>query len=420
MSRADPISGIASASPVSAIPVIPSHTESTVPPRSRYPLLPGVRSRIVRTARLRQHIYESGPADANVVIALHGNLASGRFFEELMVALPEYRVIAPDMRGYGASEAAVVDATRGMRDFSDDLHALVDALQIPRFHVLGWSMGASVAMQYVIDHSPRVRSLALLAPGSPYGYGGTHGLDGQPNYPDFAGSGAGLVHPAVRAHFLAGDTSAASFFSARTFLRETFGRPMFRLERTRENILVEQMLMMAIGDQHYPGDSLRSPNWPYVGPGRFGPNNALSPKYLDQSDLALVPHAAPILWIRGSNDRVASDAALTDPAMLGKLRVIPRWPGAAIYPPQPMLSQLRALLRRYAAHGGLVFEEVLRGCGHSPHIEHLDAVLTLLRPFLYSASLATGSQSAALEIASSASGGEPDAPAGPDELQQPA
>ena len=59
------------------------------PPGSRYPLLPGIRSRMVRTSRLRQHIYESGPATGETLVLIHGNMASGRFFEELMAALED-------------------------------------------------------------------------------------------------------------------------------------------------------------------------------------------------------------------------------------------------------------------------------------------------------------------------------------------
>ncbi|HEX5441078.1 MAG TPA: hypothetical protein VFW76_09345, partial [Ktedonobacterales bacterium] len=69
------------------------------PPGSRYPLLPGIRSRMINTPRLRQHIYESGPATGETLMLVHGNMSSGRFFEELMAALPEYHIIAPDLRG---------------------------------------------------------------------------------------------------------------------------------------------------------------------------------------------------------------------------------------------------------------------------------------------------------------------------------
>ncbi len=356
------------------------------PPGSRFPLLPGVRSRLVPTARLIQHVYASGPDDGEPILLLHGNLSSGRFFEDLAAALPSYLpevlALAPDLRGFGATERRVADATRGVRDYSDDAHALAGALGLGPLHLVGWSLGGNVALQYLLDHPAQVRSLTLIAPGSPYGYGGSHGALGQPNYADYAGSGAGLVRPEVVRHLRARDFGVASLFAPRAMFRQGYVKSHLRIARAREDALVEQMLLAATGAEHYPGDSLPSPNWPHTAPGVYGPNNAVSPKYLNQSALAEVRAKVPILWLRGANDRLVGDAALTDPATLGKLRLMGRWPGEAVCPPQPMVTQTRALLQRYAARGGAYWEEVLPNCGHSPHIEHPHLVAALLRRFL--------------------------------------
>ena len=169
---------------------LPARAGLAFPPSSCFPLLPGIRSRLVTTRRLTHHLYESGLADGEPLVLIHGNVASGRFFEDLMCALPEYHTIAPDLRGFGASEARPVDATRGVRDYADDLRELVAALGLGRVHLLGWSLGGNIAMQYCMDAPGRVRSLTLLASGSPFGYGGTSGVEGDANHADFAGSGA--------------------------------------------------------------------------------------------------------------------------------------------------------------------------------------------------------------------------------------
>jgi pimeloyl-ACP methyl ester carboxylesterase len=249
-------------------------------------------------------------------------------------------------------------------------------------HLLGWSLGGNVAMQYCIDAPGRVRSLTLLASGSPYGYGGTSSAEGRANYADFAGSGAGLVSSVARARLHARDAGAASVFSPRSTFRRLYVRPWHYMPRPREDALVEQMLLTALGDQHYPGDSLPSANWPFVAPGGYGPNNAVSPKYLDQRALADLKHPVPILWLRGEQDRVVSDAALTDPSTAGKLRLIPGWPGREVFPTQPMLAQLRHLLVRYAANGGRYREVVLPRCGHSPQLERTAECAAVLRAFL--------------------------------------
>jgi pimeloyl-ACP methyl ester carboxylesterase len=237
-------------------------------------------------------------------------------------------------------------------------------------------------MQYVVDHPERVLSLTLHASGSPFGYGCTHGPDGEPNYPDFAGSGAGLISPEVRARFEAGDFTADSPFSPRSTLRHVIVKPTFQIAPKREDVLVEQMLMMAMGDEFYPGDSIPSPNWPFTGPGIYGPNNALSPKYLNLCSLGDLVNGPPILWVRGADDQLVSDNAMADPGTLGKLGIIPGWPGDEVYPPQPMVTQLRALLERYRLRGGYFAEVVLDNCGHSPMFEHADEFRSLLVDFL--------------------------------------
>jgi pimeloyl-ACP methyl ester carboxylesterase len=349
------------------------------PPQSRFPLAAGVRSRMVASPRLQNHIYESGTLGAEPVVLIHGNAASARFYEHLLARLgPRYYCVAPDLRGYGASEAKPVDATRGLADFADDLEALAQTLGWQSFHLVGWSLGGNIAMRYTIDHPSRVRSLTLAAPGSPFGYGCTHGPEGSPNVADFAGSGAGLINPELVARFKAKDTTEDSPFTARSALRHLYVKEGFTYDPRWEDALVEQVLLLQLGDHFYPGDSVPSPNWPFTAPGVFGANNALSPKYGNLTALAEITPRPPILWVHGADDLVVGDAAMVDPGMLGKLGLIPGWPGDDAYPPQPMVQQIRALLDRYAANGGSRREETLADCGHSVHIEQPDTFVTLL------------------------------------------
>ena len=121
-------------------------------------------SQIVPTPRLAIHTLVAGPATAPPVVLIHGNVSSSAFWEPMMEALSAtHRVIAPDLRGFGATEALPIDATRGLRDFSDDLHALLLALDITGpVHLLGWSAGAGVCMQFTIDHPAQVAGLVRI------------------------------------------------------------------------------------------------------------------------------------------------------------------------------------------------------------------------------------------------------------------
>ena len=156
-------------------------------------------SREVSTPRLRTHLLESGPQEGVPVVFVHGNVASSRFFEETLASLPPYyRGLAPDLRGFGRSEPKPVDATRGMRDLSDDLYELMKASgyaeEDRKVHLGGLSLGGGVVMQYAIDHPEEVASLTLSSPIPPYGMGGTKDICGTPCWPDYAGSGGGLAN----------------------------------------------------------------------------------------------------------------------------------------------------------------------------------------------------------------------------------
>ena len=97
-------------------------------------LLDGITSRLIDTDRLTVNILERAgddPATApeQTVVLVHGNVSSSLFWQELMQDLPsDLRVIAIDLRGFGETESMPVDATRGVRDFSDDVRSALVAL----------------------------------------------------------------------------------------------------------------------------------------------------------------------------------------------------------------------------------------------------------------------------------------------------
>jgi pimeloyl-ACP methyl ester carboxylesterase len=64
------------------------------------------------------------------------------------------------------------------------------------------------------------------------------------------------------------------------------------------------------------------------------------------------------------------------------LDAIPGWPGDDVYPRQPMVAQIRAVLDEYAAGGGTYREEAIPDCGHTPHVERPEQLRRLLFDFL--------------------------------------
>lgn len=346
-----------------------------------------IESRVVRTPRLAIHVRVAGNPRHTPVVLVHGNLSTGVFYDRIQAELGERCfVIAPDLRGYGKTETKPVDATRGMGDYADDLLALLDdaSLGIPsgaKVHLCGWSAGANVIMQAAIARPARFASLLLINPGSPRGFGGSKGEDGEPCNPDFAGSGGGTANPLFVERLAAQDRSADQPFSPRNVMNTFYWKPPFRPDPEREDAFVDAMLETALTEGSYPGDMTTSPNWPGVAPGKAGMNNALSPKYLDQRALAKIDPKPPILWLRGSDDQIVSDRSMFDFGVLGELGVVPGWPGADVYPAQPMVGQMRRVLERYAAGGGSWRELVFDECGHGPHVEKHDEFVAALRAF---------------------------------------
>jgi pimeloyl-ACP methyl ester carboxylesterase len=328
------------------------------------------------TARgITQNVLVAGPADGSPVLLIHGNCSSADFWRPLLRHLPTtLRVVAPDLRGYGATETAPVDATRGLRDFADDVAALLDAPGLfgapgARPVVVAHSMGAGVALQLLVDHPERVAALLLESPLSPYGFGGTRDIDGTLTSDDFAGTGAGTANPDFVTRIANSDRGMDAPTSPRNVLRTAYVADPASLGDD-EDLLLETVLGTATGDDNYPGTATVTATWPGAGPGDRGVLNTMAPNHFRIADeLVAVPVKPPITWVRGDADVIVSDTSLFDLAYLGSLGLVPGWPGADACPPQPMVGQTRAVLERYAAAGGEYHELVYPECGHSPHVE---------------------------------------------------
>ena len=346
-------------------------------------LLEGVGSEVIATSRLETHLLASGPEGGAPIVFVHGNASSSRFFEDTLAVLPSrYRGLAPDLLGFGESEAMPLDATRGVADFSDDLRSLTEALGLEEIHLVGWSAGGSVAMRYATDYPSGVASLALVDPMSPYGFGGTKDVDGTPCWADVAGSGGGTAKSEFVRRLEAKDRTEGDPNSPRNVMNNFYFKPPFRATSKREEAYLWSVLSTRVGDENYPGDMTVSENWPGVAPGTKVMNNAISPKYCNLEGFALVEPGPPVLWVRGDSDAIVSDTSVLDFGTLGRMNAVPGWPGEEIFPPQPMVSQIRAVLDAYEAHGGTYREEVIPDCGHTPHVEKPEEFRRLLFDFL--------------------------------------
>ncbi len=324
----------------------------------------------IKTSRLKVTYREREGGD-RVVLFVHGNLSSSIFWETTMQELPEdVTAYAVDLRGFGGTKAREMDATEGVNVFAEDIGAFVEAMEISSpLHLVGWSLGGGVVMQYAINRTEEVASMTLIAPMSPYGFGGTKGERGERCYQDSAGSGGGTANQEfiklLKERYRGSDHEA----SPRNIMNRFLFKAPFRLDPEREETLLDGLLETEVGEGLYPGNSVPSANWPGVAPGDKGVNNTISPKYLDLQGLLQLDPKPPVLWIRGSDDVIVSDTSLLDLGYLGQVGAVPGWPGPEVFPPQPMVTQIRRFLDSYRERGGEYREVVFEDCGHSPHIE---------------------------------------------------
>lgn len=331
-----------------------------------------IESVLISTPRLDIHVLrKDGDSDQIPVLFVHGNGSSSVFWKELMTQLPpEVPAIAPDLRGYGDTEDKIVDATRGFRDFSDDILALLKAIEIPTVHAVGHSMGGGVVYALMAHHSVALESAVLVNPISPYGYAGTKGEQGTPVWADFAGSGAGVANKEFAQRISSGDRSSEDPLSSPREIMNTFYWKHLSNSQLEEELL-SGLLKQKTGTHKYPGDVESSTNWPYVAPGKFGPVNAASPKYNQNlaTDLIQTEEKVPVLWIRGADDPIVSNTSEFDVNFLGLSGKVPGYPGEAQCPPQPMINQTRDVLERYATVEKPLQEVVMKDTGHSPFLE---------------------------------------------------
>jgi pimeloyl-ACP methyl ester carboxylesterase len=125
------------------------------------PDAPGFDHLLIDTPGLRSHVAAVG--DGDPVVLLHGFPQHWWQWHEIAPRIAErgYRVICPDLRGAGWSEADRPGIERETR--MHDLLAILEALGIERAHVVSHDMGAITAMQLAYTHPERVRRAVQLS-----------------------------------------------------------------------------------------------------------------------------------------------------------------------------------------------------------------------------------------------------------------
>lgn len=115
---------------------------------------------LINANGIQMNYESSGKKKASVVILSHSLGCSLTMWDPQMDALePDFQVLRYDIRGHGRSEATPGPYTPEL--LAKDAIALLDALGIDKVHWLGLSMGGMIGQAVALNHSDRLKSLAL-------------------------------------------------------------------------------------------------------------------------------------------------------------------------------------------------------------------------------------------------------------------
>lgn len=114
---------------------------------------------------LRVGVWEPEGEATCTVLAIHGVTSSHLAWPFVVEQLPHARVIAPDLRGRGASSH--LPGPAGMAVHADDMAAVLDAFGLDEVTVIGHSMGGFVSVVLAHRHAHRVSRLVLIDGGLP-------------------------------------------------------------------------------------------------------------------------------------------------------------------------------------------------------------------------------------------------------------
>ena len=109
---------------------------------------------------IRLAYVELGDPGGPPLLLLHGYTDSSRVWTILAPYLEGHRILIPDQRGHGASDAP--ECCYAMADFAFDARLFLDAMRVERAAVVGHSMGSMVAQLLAAEHPDRVSRLVLI------------------------------------------------------------------------------------------------------------------------------------------------------------------------------------------------------------------------------------------------------------------
>jgi len=101
--------------------------------------------------------------EPETILLLHGNAESSAMWYAWVPALARrFRVVRPDMRGFGASTPMPRDYAWSLDGVVNDFAKLMDSLGIPRFHLVGAKIAGTISRRFAARFPQRVQTLTLV------------------------------------------------------------------------------------------------------------------------------------------------------------------------------------------------------------------------------------------------------------------
>jgi pimeloyl-ACP methyl ester carboxylesterase len=112
---------------------------------------------------IKTNYLEAGQGDP--VVLIHGSGPGVTSYANWRLVLPalaeNFRVVAPDMVGFGFSERPA-NISYGVQTWADQVIGLMDTLELPKAHLVGNSFGGAIALRIATQHPERVGKLVLM------------------------------------------------------------------------------------------------------------------------------------------------------------------------------------------------------------------------------------------------------------------
>src|ERR1700730_15776387 len=102
--------------------------------------------------------------EPETILLVHGVAESSRAWYAWIPHLARsFRVLRPDLRGFGRSTVPPAGYDWSAGAFAADLRGLLDALRLDTVHVVGAKLGGSITMKFAAEYPERTRSLTVVS-----------------------------------------------------------------------------------------------------------------------------------------------------------------------------------------------------------------------------------------------------------------